>query len=89
MLREITILKGLISKNKGNPVVKYNSPETRFNAFFARVREILSSKYFLWSVRGVLAAVAVTFIILGVFNQGMRDVLTKAINICMECIGLG
>ena len=50
---------------------------------------VLSSKYFLWSVRGVLAAVAVTFIILGVFNQGMRDVLTKAINICMECIGLG
>ena len=42
MLREITIIKGLISKNKGNPVVKYNSPETRFNAFFARVREIFT-----------------------------------------------
>lgn len=32
---------------------------------------------------------AVIFIILGIANGGMRDVLFKAINICTECIGLG
>ncbi|MCI8343608.1 MAG: thioredoxin [Clostridia bacterium] len=34
-------------------------------------------------------AVGVTFIVLGVLNDGMHDVLIKAINICTECIGLG
>ena len=40
-------------------------------------------------VRVVLAAAAVTLIVLGVLNGGMFDVLVKAINICTECIGLG
>lgn len=43
----------------------------------------------LWSVRGVILVVAVAFIILGVANGGMADVLGKAIRICTECIGLG
>lgn len=34
-------------------------------------------------------AVAVVFIILGVVNGGISDVLGKAIRICTECIGLG
>lgn len=37
----------------------------------------------------VVACLALTFIILGVTNGGMADVLTKAINICTECIGMG
>lgn len=40
-------------------------------------------------VRIVLAAVAVVFIIVGIFNGGAEDVLKKAIAICTECIGLG
>ena len=36
-----------------------------------------------------VGALAITFIILGVFNGGVRDVFIKAINICTECIGLG
>lgn len=36
-----------------------------------------------------VGAVAVLFIILGIVNGSMADVLTKAINICTECIGLG
>ena len=39
--------------------------------------------------RIVIAVVAVLFVILGVFNGGMADVLAKAIKICTECIGLG
>ncbi len=32
---------------------------------------------------------AIIFIILGIINGGMADVLNKAVNICRECIGLG
>ncbi len=41
------------------------------------------------AVRIALYAAAVLFIVLGVMNGGLRDVLVKAINICTECIGLG
>ena len=41
------------------------------------------------ALRIVLAAAAVLFIVLGVMNGGMWDVLVKAVNICTECIGLG
>lgn len=40
-------------------------------------------------VRGAVLAVSVILIILGVCNEGIADVLGKAIRICTECIGLG
>lgn len=40
-------------------------------------------------VRISIAVIAVLFIALGIANGGMADVLSKAINICTECIGLG
>lgn len=40
-------------------------------------------------VQIVFIGVSVLFIVLGVINGGLRDVLFKAINICTECIGLG
>ena len=43
----------------------------------------------IWGIRVAVAVVAVAFIVLGVCNGGMTDVLSKAINICTECIGLG
>ncbi len=43
----------------------------------------------LWTVRGVILVAAVVFIVLGVLNNGMYDVLGKAKQICSECIGLG
>ena len=43
----------------------------------------------LWIVRGVVLVVAVVFVVLGIVNGGMTDVLEKAIKICTECIGLG
>lgn len=36
-----------------------------------------------------LCVAAIVFIVLGVMNGGLRDVLVKAVNICTECIGLG
>jgi len=43
----------------------------------------------LTAVRVTIFAAAAAFIVLGVMNGGLRDVLIKAINICTECIGLG
>ena len=40
-------------------------------------------------LRLAVVAVAVCFIVIGVFNGSANDVLTKAIKICTECIGLG
>lgn len=40
-------------------------------------------------VRAALYAAALALIAAGVLNGGMRDVLTKAVAICTECVGLG
>ena len=37
----------------------------------------------------VIVLVAITFIVIGANLGGTADVLTKAVNICTECIGLG
>ncbi len=41
------------------------------------------------AVQAVVLAAAIVFIIIGIFNGSALDVLTKAIKICTECIGLG
>ena len=46
------------------------------------------SRVLLYTRLGVMA-IALVFIVLGIVNGGMADVLSKAINICTECIGLG
>ena len=43
----------------------------------------------LWGIRIALIIAAIALIIAGILNGGMADVLSKAINICTECIGLG
>ena len=47
------------------------------------------SGHAVWIIRLAVLAVAIVFIILGIVNGGMNDVLQKAIRICTECIGLG
>ncbi len=43
----------------------------------------------LTAVRCVLLAAGVALLVAGILGDGFMDVLTKAINICTECIGLG
>ena len=43
----------------------------------------------IWGIRIALVIAAIILIIAGILNGGMADVLTKATNICTECIGLG
>lgn len=40
----------------------------------------------LWAALFVLG---LALVLLGVLNGGAQDVLTKAVKICSECIGLG
>ena len=42
-----------------------------------------------FAITCALGVIAIVFIIVGVANGGMADVLTKAIAICRECIGMG
>ncbi len=43
----------------------------------------------LYIVKVVIIIVAITALIFGALAGGFADVLTKAVNICTECIGLG
>lgn len=47
---------------------------------------MMTRKKALWAA---LVAAAVLLILLGVANGGARDVFAKAVNICMECVGIG
>ena len=40
-------------------------------------------------LRWLLLAVAVVFIVAGIYNGSMTAVINKAIRICTECVGLG
>lgn len=53
------------------------------------VRRIAGNRYVILGVRIALACFALTFILLGIFNGNMHAVMVKAINICLECIGIG
>ncbi len=46
----------------------------------------MEKKKLLWAV---LFCISMLFIVLGIMNGGLLDVLAKAIKICSECIGLG
>ncbi len=51
--------------------------------------DLLSNPRLLLVLRIAVVAIAVGLIAAGVLGDGMVNVLTKAINICTECIGLG
>jgi len=40
-------------------------------------------------LRAALYGISLLFIVLGILNGGLKDVLAKAVKICTECIGLG
>ncbi len=76
----------------GEPVINdrveiKNAPKKRIQG--GQIAQNPRSEKSLLGIRLTLLVLAVTFIIIGIFNGGMADVLYKAINICTECIGLG
>ena len=41
------------------------------------------------AVRYVVLALSIALVVYGLVSGGWQDVLTKAVNICTECVGLG
>lgn len=74
--RELSLLKEAIKSAKTSaPVSKITKKEP----------------HKAWSIVPVCVFVALgaAFVILGIFNGGANDVISKAVKICTECIGLG
>lgn len=78
---------GLISKSYHRQTEIYKKLPKR-NEIVTDERKVLSKKATL-ILRCAILAVAVVFIIMGIFNKTAADVLAKAAAICTECIGLG
>ncbi|MDE5896434.1 MAG: hypothetical protein K2H43_01320 [Clostridia bacterium] len=78
--KELPVVKQLVAAG-GAPAAKR---ENALIAFCAK-----NEKYIILGVRIAVLVLGVTFLLLGIFNGGVNDVLIKAVKICTECIGLG
>ena len=67
------------------PQDKAKSPADKYQKF----KEAKISSKLITILRICVFAVSIAFITYGFFSGGALAVLTKAINICTECIGLG
>lgn len=80
--RETALVKSALADAKqGKPTENAHKRKTK--------KKPAIDRRILWAVRGVILVIGVAFVVLGVLNGGMADVLGKAIRICTECIGLG
>lgn len=50
---------------------------------------VLHHRYFILGLRIAVACIGVAFVIAGIFNGNVAKIIDKAINICLECIGIG
>ena len=103
--KELTLVKNALSSKKTKSILvdSENSGEATdktegtFTKLTNELYEVERKSYKPSKIRTLVSSivtvsfivVAVVFIILGVSNGGMADVVTKAINICTECIGMG
>jgi small-conductance mechanosensitive channel len=79
--RETAAVKAALASGQG----KADTQET----VLSHKKKLTSDPRCVWGVRGVILVLGAVFIVLGILNGGMADVLGKAIRICTECIGLG
>ena len=78
ILRETTAAQERIKEEKESGI----RPESRAEAAAGNAKAKRTLQI-------IVAIAAVVFIILGVYNGSAKAVLTKAANICTECVGLG
>lgn len=76
------IKKIIATSAKTSSAKTVNSKEAAINNDSSRVKIVNATRI-------VLAVVSITFIVIGCFNGGAKELFEKAINICTECIGLG
>lgn len=89
-LREVNKLLSAQRAAKAEEVpVTQSQNVTLYNKLYNKLSFIIHSKYFLLAMRITVGCLCASFIILGIYNGSMRDMLVKAIKICTECIGLG
>ena len=74
--RQLATAKAALAEAQGN-----------FSASVSKERP--TDEKIITGIRIAVAAVALIFVVAGILNGGMVDVLAKAVNICTECIGLG
>ncbi len=84
-VREADILKKLPKKNLKE--CAETAPDGKISKFLKFCKD--NEKPLILGARLAFLGCAFVFIVLGILNGGMRDVLIKAVNICAECIGLG
>ena len=70
--------------NSENSIIKFGKIPSKAEDFYDKNEKIINN-----ILRGVILILSLTFIVIGIFNGGMADVLGKAVRICTECIGLG
>lgn len=83
--KQITLMKTLLAnavRRGEKSSVSVVAPKKNLFAF-------TQSVWFVPVVRGIVGALAITLIIVGICTGGMGDVLSNAITICTQCIGLG
>lgn len=71
------------------PKRKIKTEQQEKQTFWQKCKAFFDNGKFIFTVRICVLSLAVVFIVLGVLNGGHKDVLDKAVKICMECIGLG
>ena len=77
--KQVKAIKMLIAAGKATKIETVECSECKCK----------KERYAVISARIIILVLSVVFIALGITNGGMADVLSKAINICTECIGLG
>ena len=87
-LREYEFIKrGVKEEDKADGYIKLT--DYTFSSFISRFISCDLSYILKISFAGLVITLSILFIVLGIINGGMADVLNKAVNICRECIGLG
>ncbi|MBQ8342872.1 MAG: hypothetical protein IJY21_02070 [Clostridia bacterium] len=76
-------------KQAGEKAVATETEETVKTCKACKLAKLFGSDKAVWCVRAAVGIVGLVFVITGICNGGMADVLKKAINICTQCIGLG
>ena len=92
-LKEVTALTRGVKEaqpkpNKIRVWLEAKSQSSKFFAFLLKTFDF-NVKHRVLILRVIVGCLGVAFVIAGIFNGSMREVFTKAINICSECIGLG
>ena len=83
--KELEIIKKLIVLGKGAPAAEESALIAKRDAAL----KVAGSWQVKLALRCALFAIAVVFIVIGALDGGFVETMTKAINICTECIGLG